>query len=43
MGLEAQRSGRRSGENAKLPASQAEALTDALIVFTPEQFEVGGL
>ncbi|WP_405182122.1 IS630 family transposase [Nocardia sp. NBC_01377] len=42
-GLESGRPGRRAGDGAKLTPSQAEALVEALIVFVPEQLELGGL
>ncbi|MGQ4596736.1 winged helix-turn-helix domain-containing protein [Nocardia sp. R6R-6] len=33
----------RAGEKTTLSASQAEALVEALIVFCPEQLELGGM
>jgi transposase len=42
-GLESARPGRRAGGGAKLSESQAKALMDALIVFSPEQLNLGGL
>lgn len=42
-GLESGRPGRRAGDGAKLTPSQAQALVEALVVFTPEQLELGGL
>lgn len=42
-GLESARPGRRLGDGAKLSQSQAEALVDALVVFCPEQLDLGGL
>lgn len=42
-GLDSGRPGRKAGEKTKLSLSQAEALAEALTVFTPEQLELGGL
>jgi transposase len=42
-GLNSGRPGRRVGEKSKLSSTQVEALVEALIVFTPDQLELGGL
>lgn len=42
-GLESGRVGRRAGDGAKLTQSQADALAHALVVFSPERLELGGL
>lgn len=41
-GLESGRPGRRAGEKTKLSSSQTEALVDAIVVFAPEQLDLGG-
>lgn len=43
QGLESARPGLRAGDGAKLSEAQVKALVDALVVFSPEQLNLGGL